>query len=256
MEADPMPFLTPAAWGERYLGATGFQVGPREEIDGELTQVVTFWQPPRTSPSSAPVWYAWWVGLASSQVRQEALISTRQYVVTRFSGFDAALEINPPTATSLAFPPAADTETLILIATFHHNEGVVDTGVHNEIRRAITDAVADLDQADDIRVEVEPARITADARTEAEMLGNTYKASIVIWGEDTGIRITVNYLDLRESDPDANEVSISETQRTQLADPPAYARFVTEDLPAQLAFLSLYTIGQSYDVKDDYQAAV
>ncbi len=50
--AEPIPFLTPAAWGEAYVDATGFQFGPREEVDGELSQVVTFWQPPRASPVS------------------------------------------------------------------------------------------------------------------------------------------------------------------------------------------------------------
>jgi hypothetical protein len=36
-----------------------------------------------------------------------------------------------------AFPIASDNEILIVIATFHRTEGVVDTDVHNEIRRAI-----------------------------------------------------------------------------------------------------------------------
>jgi methionine-rich copper-binding protein CopC len=102
VEAEPIPFLTPAAWGASYVDATGFQLGPREEVDGELAQVVTFWQPPRQNPSRAPAWFAWWVGLASGEVRQEAMISTRHYEVSRFSDFDAPLGITPPVA-----PPAA-----------------------------------------------------------------------------------------------------------------------------------------------------
>jgi methionine-rich copper-binding protein CopC len=94
--AEPIPFLTPAAWGEAYADATGFQLGPREEVDGELSQVVTFWQPPRTSPSRAPAWFAWWVGLASGEVRREAMVSTRHYMVYGYSDFDAPLGIAPP----------------------------------------------------------------------------------------------------------------------------------------------------------------
>ena len=118
--AEPIPFLTPAAWGEAYVDATGFQLGPREEVDGELSQVVTFWQPPRTSPSRAPTWFAWWIGLASGEVRREAMVSTRHYMVYGYSDFDAPLGITPPVdvtapaatpatpaATSMATPAAA-----------------------------------------------------------------------------------------------------------------------------------------------------
>ena len=96
MPAEPIPFLTPDAWGEAYADATGFQLGPREEVDGELSQVVTFWQPPRASPSRAPAWFAWWVGLASGEVRREAMVSTRHYMVYGYSDFDAPLGIAPP----------------------------------------------------------------------------------------------------------------------------------------------------------------
>ncbi len=100
VEAEPISFLTPAAWGEAYADATGFQFGPREEVNGELSQVVTFWQPPRTSPSRAPAWFAWWIGLASGEVRREAMVSTRHYMVYEYSDFDAPLDITPPAVVS------------------------------------------------------------------------------------------------------------------------------------------------------------
>jgi hypothetical protein len=57
------------------------------------------------------------------------------------------------------------------------------------------------------------------------------------------VRVTVNYLNLKQPYFHAAEVQISETERTQLANPSAYARFVTSDLPGQLTFLSLFAIG-------------
>jgi hypothetical protein len=113
--AEPIPFLTPSAWGEAYADATGFQLGPREEVDGELSQVVTFWQPQHTSPSRAPAWFAWWIGLASGQVRREAMVSTRHYMVYSYSDFDVPPNITPPVDVSLrtvtpstpAAPPVA-----------------------------------------------------------------------------------------------------------------------------------------------------
>jgi copper transport protein len=112
VEAEPIPFLTPAAWGEAYADATGFQFGPREEVDGELSQVVTFWQPPRTSPSRAPAWFAWWIGLASGEVRREAMVSTRHYMVYSYTDFDAPPNITPPVNVSApAVTPATPVST-------------------------------------------------------------------------------------------------------------------------------------------------
>ena len=84
----------------------------REEVDGELSQVVTFWQPPRTSPSRAPTWFAWWIGLASGEVRREAMVSTRHYMVYGYSDFDAPLGITPPVdVTAPAVAPATPVAT-------------------------------------------------------------------------------------------------------------------------------------------------
>ncbi len=96
--AEPIPFQVPAAWGETYAGASGFELGPREAVDGELSQVVTFSVPSRSNPTRDPAWYAWWVGLASGQVRREAMISTHHYMVTEYRDFNAPLTIEPPVA--------------------------------------------------------------------------------------------------------------------------------------------------------------
>ena len=157
--------------------------------------------------------------------------------------------------TPLPFAPAGEDETLILIATFHHTEGVADTDAHNEIRRAIEAAIAEL-EVTNLRVEVEPTRLTGDDQAEAKKLGERYGASMVIWGADTGVRVTVNFLNLKEPDYGAAAVQISETERTQLANPSAYARFITNDLPGQLTFLALFAVGQSYFTQTDYAAAI
>jgi methionine-rich copper-binding protein CopC len=112
VDAEPIPFFTPAEWGEAYVDATGFQLGLREEVDGELCQVVTFWQPPRASPSRAPAWLAWWIGLASGELRREAMVSTRHYMVYGYSDFDAPTGIVPPVDDRTpAVTPATPTST-------------------------------------------------------------------------------------------------------------------------------------------------
>lgn len=160
-----------------------------------------------------------------------------------------------PTATPLPFALAAKEEILILIATFHHTEGIADTDAHNEIRRAIAAAIIGL-EVKNLRVEVEPTQLTGEDQAGARKLGQRYGASMVIWGADTGVRVTVNFLNLKEPDYEGAAVQINETERSQLANPSAYARFITTDLPGQLTFLALFAVGQSYFTQTDYAAAL
>jgi len=155
------------------------------------------------------------------------------------------------TPTPLSFTPAREGEILIVIASFYHSEGIPDTEAHREICRAIQEAREELGFSS-LRVEVEPTRLLADDKDGAQRLGERYKASMVIWGADTGVRVTVNYLNLKHPDFEAAQVEISETERTQIANPSAYAEFVTRDLPSQLTFLSLFAIGQSYYIGGAY----
>ncbi len=84
----------PSEWADVYAASRGFQLGPVEEVDGEPSQVVTFYLP--RGRSNAPAWYAWWVGQETGAVHREAMISQRHYMVYSFSDFDADFGIVPP----------------------------------------------------------------------------------------------------------------------------------------------------------------
>ena len=155
---------------------------------------------------------------------------------------------------SRAFATQANGETLIVIATFH-NTAATNSEAHTKIRRAIADAAA-TNNEQQLRVEVEPTELTADQRTEAEALGKRYNANMLIWGEDTGVEVIVNFLNLKEPDFDAASATLTERERTQLANPSAYTRFITQDLPQTMSFFALFTIGQSYDLNDQYTLAI
>lgn len=146
-------------------------------------------------------------------------------------------------------------ETLIVIARFYHSEGVTDIEAHNEIRDAIRAAAQELGESS-LRVTVSSVPIAADDQERARRLGEKYNASSVIWGADTGVRVTVNFLNLRNPDFGAAVARIDETRRTQLSDPSAYASFVTRDLPGRLAFLSLFAVGQSYHTRGQNADAI
>lgn len=161
-------------------------------------------------------------------------------------------------------PPFAaeqEGEVLIVVATFYRTEGVMDVDVHGEIARAIKDRLKEL-VIDNVRVEIEPTAIepTSDVdanRAAAEKLGERYKATLIIWGADTGVRVKVDFLNLKEPDSFAAEVNISETQRTQLASPEKYSQLVVDELPTKLSFLSLFAVGQMllYD-QNQYEKAI
>jgi len=154
-----------------------------------------------------------------------------------------------------AFPKEQEDETLIIISTFHRTDGVMDTNIHGELYRTIQAKLDEL-SVTNVRVEIEPTDIPATDRQTAETLGKRYDASIIIWGSDTGARIEVSFLNLKEPSFKAATVSINETQQTQLARPNAYTQFIINDLPAQVTFLALFAIGQSYIVQEQSQLAI
>ncbi|MBK9053140.1 MAG: hypothetical protein IPL78_20195 [Chloroflexi bacterium] len=155
----------------------------------------------------------------------------------------------------LPFPPAKEGEALIIIATFHHSEGVVDVAAHDEIRRAIQEHINKLN-LENVRVAVEPTVIESINRKQAEALGNRYNATLIIWGSDTGIRLEINFLNIKEPDFDAANANISETAKTQLANPEAYSQFVINELPGQLTYLSLFALGQTEYSQENYGQAI
>ncbi len=153
------------------------------------------------------------------------------------------------------FPPAIEDEALIIIATFHHTEGVVDVAAHDEIRRTIQQNIDSLN-LENVRVEVEPTVIESANRDEATRLGEKYNAALIIWGSDTGVRIEVKFLNLREPNFVTSETTISETERTQLAKPDEFNQFIIEELPSQLAYLSLFALGKAEVNQKNYEQAI
>ncbi len=162
-----------------------------------------------------------------------------------------------PTATPLAFATSTEDETLILIATFDRADGVNDARPHIKIRDAVRTAAHEMNFSH-LRVEVESMVLATDARDEAEILGQRYNASIVIWGEETSVNVTVNFLNRKVPAVVAAETQITETERnfaSSFARPDPYSRFINEDLPGQLTFLTLFALGQSYGINEAYTEA-
>jgi tetratricopeptide (TPR) repeat protein len=166
-----------------------------------------------------------------------------------------------PTPTPLPIQPAMAGETLILIATFHGEIANRDEP-HVLIKEAIETEVIRLrtenNLLDDLhlRVAIHPQELTGgeEAQPLVVSFARPYSATIVIWGDVTGTRVRVNFLNLRQPTFDAAQAKVEERERTFVANPKAYNRFVNDDLPRQISFLTLFAIGQSFYAREDYES--
>jgi hypothetical protein len=94
IERPALPARGPAAVGDDYAGATGFQLGRLEAVSGEPSQIVTFAVPGR--PGLAAAWYAWWVGAETGRVHRVTMVSRSHYMVEDFRDYDGPFTIAPP----------------------------------------------------------------------------------------------------------------------------------------------------------------
>ena len=207
---------------------------------------------PSPGPPNNPLWR--WIVTAGIVV---ALVAGLVAIVSDSMNIQSLLAtvtpIPAPTVTPLAFAPAANSETLIVIAKFHE-PSASKAEPHRVISRGIKEASEEVG-VKNLRVEIAPTELNADQRAEAEALGRQYNANIVIWGESTAVQVLVNFLNLKQPDFRAAEIKISEPEDNQLNDPKAYTRFILSDLPGKLTFLSFFALGQSFFQAENYSQA-
>ena len=81
-QTDDSPPQGPSAWVTELDGATEFQLGNIETMAGEQAQIVHFYVPSHNS--LAPAFYTWWIGTASGNVLQEAMVSRSHYMIQTY----------------------------------------------------------------------------------------------------------------------------------------------------------------------------
>ena len=69
--------------------AIGLKRGSEEVIDGEMTQVIFFYNP------SQGAWYAWWIGEETLYIRRQVMVANGHFMLDRFSGHDVPVAIQP-----------------------------------------------------------------------------------------------------------------------------------------------------------------
>jgi len=71
-------------------GATAFQLGREEIVDGEMSRVLLFYNPQQ------PAWYAWWVGEETGHLRKQAMVAAGHFMLTRYFEQNTPMEIRLP----------------------------------------------------------------------------------------------------------------------------------------------------------------
>ncbi len=155
---------------------------------------------------------------------------------------------------SLEFPSEQKDEFLIVVASFYTTEGIKNVDIEGEIKRSIKKEADNL-SIRNIRVEVESAKLKSFDNDSAERLGIKYNASIVIWGENTGVRIDTNFLIIKNNYFPTNAV-IEEIDNVETAGDDKLRKFVTKNLPDRIQFLSLFAVGQYYYKENNFPDAV
>jgi tetratricopeptide (TPR) repeat protein len=152
--------------------------------------------------------------------------------------------------------PAKEGELLIVVARFRGPESP-DPQMYIA-RRLEADLLMHPALADRVRVSRFPMVIEEES-PEAEIerartLGQTYRATLVIWGEHDGHSAAPHYLVTRERERVSTFIELE--PRAATADLNQFVMYVSEELPETMTYLSFFTIGRMYYSTDKYSHAL
>lgn len=94
MATDDSNPLGPQGWVQDLDGATNFQLGNIETIDGVQAQIVHYFVP--AHDGLAPAFYTWWIDPVTGHVMREAMVSNQHYMVQYFDWTTAPHPIATP----------------------------------------------------------------------------------------------------------------------------------------------------------------
>lgn len=158
-------------------------------------------------------------------------------------------EIPLPTETAISFPTATVDENLVVILPFFITADG-SSNLHNRIFEEIEQTRKEL-SLENMRVQIDPnVVLELTDRNKAQAVGERHNATIIIWGEETATAVFVNFLNIKEPE------GASSDERVEVYGREASARLINQDLPEQLAFLSLFTVGQAVAINGNFTKAI
>jgi tetratricopeptide (TPR) repeat protein len=146
------------------------------------------------------------------------------------------------------YPVAAEGETLIVVGQFvNYMGGSSGYNVAGRIQVALEREI-EAAQLDEVRVVVWPEEIRDE--TAAEAVGQRAKATVVIWGEyDSGRALA------RFTLPNSRSGSDEHQLEKLVASPSDLSATINSDLPAEVRYVALLTLGQLYADQGNFDQA-
>lgn len=93
-ERSPTRYLPIDQYPETYAGAEHVRYGITEEVNGELSQIITFHVP--TRPNQAEAWYAFWIGTETDQIHRMTMVAENHYMIREYSDVNEPFVIDLP----------------------------------------------------------------------------------------------------------------------------------------------------------------
>jgi tetratricopeptide (TPR) repeat protein len=153
--------------------------------------------------------------------------------------------IGPPTP--LAVPRAQPPEVLVLVAEFKGD------AKYNSSDRIFSQIESDLEKTHLAHSRIAQIPNVLTTSEQAQEIGQTYGATIVIWGFADSFGVTPHF-EVIQKEKSINVVELGQTV-IDPSDPGKFTVFVTKDMGAELSYLSLFTIGQIAYFDQDYDQA-
>lgn len=152
--------------------------------------------------------------------------------------------------TPLAFIPATGEQSLIIVADFDNRSEGKYTGI--DPAQYIYEQLIERIKEDNLNLSVERLSQPVDDNT-VRSVGETYNATLVVWGWFDSLTITPRLTRVREL---KGIVSDQENLRLSLADPSKVEFSVITDLPSQTNYLILFTLGIDKFSNSQYDEAM
>jgi len=177
-------------------------------------------------------WQAWAELIAAAFLASLAIVRTLVYIHEKLPG--------------PKIRPAKEGELLIIVAKFRGPESLdPQRHITKQLRE---DLLKHPTLVDRVRVSRFPEVIEEESQEaeieRARVLGETYGATLVFWGEHDRHSVALHYLVTQERERIKTLVKLQ--PRAATADLDQFVMYVSKELPEAVTCLSLFTIGQMY----------
>jgi tetratricopeptide (TPR) repeat protein len=153
----------------------------------------------------------------------------------------------PTPEPTLVAAPAAKNEFLVIVADFYSEGEVQSLQVMRRLGPALEKAIQD-NQFPNALVRVVTVPDKPSTREEALRLANRYQASIIVWGfyDTLGLKANIEIVDspFLASIGGAKNIEAAAAQTQAEAPPETLRTSLEKELPSQVDYLVLYTIGR------------